>query len=96
MGARGGLLRPRGQVHGGPHPLPGHVAERDGGIGGAQVPADGQIRVMTADAQIRVAGPELELTGIDVEQRRPSEPAAQAGGDAIGQVEQEAVARSSP
>ena len=45
---------------------------------------------MTADTQIDVAGPELELTGIDVEQRRPSEPAAQAGRDAIGQVEQEA------
>ena len=51
---------------------------------------------MTADAQIGIPGPELELTGIDVEQRRPSEPAAQARGDAVGQVEQEAIARAGP
>ncbi len=95
-GLNRGLLRPRRQMDGGPHSLPGHIAERHGAIGGTQIPAYGQIRVMTANAQIDVAGPELELAGVDVEQRRPGEPTPQARGNAIAQVEQEAVARAGP
>src|SRR6266849_7056061 len=83
-------------MDGGPHTLPGHVAERHGGIGGAEVLPDGQIRIVTADAKIAIAGPKLELAGVDVEQRRTGKPAPQARGDAVSQVEKKPGARAVP
>src|SRR5229473_539942 len=83
-------------MDGGPHPLPGYVAERHGGVGRAQVLPDRQIRIVTADAKIVIAGPKLELAGVDVEQRRPGKPAAQARGHAVGQVEKKPGAGAVP
>src|SRR5438034_363727 len=87
------LIRPRGQVDGGPDLLPRHGPERHGRVGGAQVLPDRQVHVVLAHAEAVLARPELERPGIDVEERRAREARAQRRGHGVGEIQQERVAR---
>ena len=85
-----------GEMHGRPHARPRHAVERDRRVGRAQVHADGEIRVVAADAQVPLAGPELERAGIDVEQRGAREARAQRRVQAVGEVQQQARRGDAP
>ena len=90
------LVGPHRQVDGGPHPLPGHVVERDGAVRGTQVLADRQVSVVRADPELVLPRPELERPRVDVEEDRPPEAGTQLGRNTVRHVEEEAVTRSPP
>ena len=89
-----GAARPRREVHGGPHALPGDVVDGHRRVGGAEILPDGQIDVVTADPEVVLAGPDLKRSGVQVEERGPGEADAQRRRDAGGEVQQQRIARA--
>src|SRR5205814_1844986 len=70
------------------------ASERHGRVGGTEVPADREVDVVRADAEVEFARPELERTRIEVEERGAPEAGTQRRRHAVREIQEERVFRS--